>query len=290
VSRQEGLCDPTRRFTGKELDPETGLYYYGGRYYDPEISRFVSPDPFVAEVYDPQNLNRYSYVLNDPVNYIDPSGYFHRHKKSGGFFGSIFGSIFGGIFGFFFGGPVGAAIGASSGFAMGQLPADVLHGMEIFGGIAMLMSGNPAGLFFVAQGALGFCKDTGCQISSAMMGLAGAAIGFSDSVHGTAGGGNAGFGLGAGMPGGDVPGGGLPSLGGLAGFSAAAAAVTLQGTSIYYPPSGLNPYGQYRDVGTGEIIPRVAYIDYLYRRYGPSAVINEMIKRYGQYGGIREQQ
>jgi RHS repeat-associated protein len=56
VSRSEGptpgsqaTCDLTHRFTGKELDPETGLYYYGGRYYDPEISRFISPDPFVPK-------------------------------------------------------------------------------------------------------------------------------------------------------------------------------------------------------------------------------------------------
>jgi RHS repeat-associated protein len=74
-------CDPSRRFTGQELDPETGLYYYGGRYYDPEISRFASPDPFVQAPHDPQNLNRYSYVLNNPQNLVDPDGYFHKVKK-----------------------------------------------------------------------------------------------------------------------------------------------------------------------------------------------------------------
>ena len=73
VSRSEGPtpgspanCDTTRRFTGQELDPETDLYYYGGRYYDHEIGRFVSPDPFVQDPDDPQNLNRYSYVINNP--------------------------------------------------------------------------------------------------------------------------------------------------------------------------------------------------------------------------------
>ncbi len=94
ISRSEGTIDPTHRFTGKELDPETGLYYYGGRYYDAEIGRFISADPFVQTPFDPQNLNRYSYVLNSPQNYTDPSGYFHRHKKKGGFFNSIFGKIF----------------------------------------------------------------------------------------------------------------------------------------------------------------------------------------------------
>jgi len=75
VSKAVGNIDPTHRFTGQELDPETGLYYYGGRYYDAEISRFVSPDPFVPSPDDPQSLNRYSYTINNPQRYIDPSGY-----------------------------------------------------------------------------------------------------------------------------------------------------------------------------------------------------------------------
>ena len=82
-SRSEGAtpgtpatCDPTHRFTGQELDPESGLYYYAGRYYDQEISRFISPDPYVQEPDDPQNLNRYTYVLNNPQGYVDPNGHF----------------------------------------------------------------------------------------------------------------------------------------------------------------------------------------------------------------------
>ena len=75
VSKTVGSIDATHRFTGKELDPESGLYYYGGRYYDPEISRFASPDPFIQAPDNPQNLNRYSYVMNNPQSLIDPSGY-----------------------------------------------------------------------------------------------------------------------------------------------------------------------------------------------------------------------
>ena len=73
------------------LDPESGLYYYGGRYYDPELGRFISPDPFVPGPGEPQSFNRYSYVGNNPVNYIDPSGY--AKKKKGGFFRSFFGKL-----------------------------------------------------------------------------------------------------------------------------------------------------------------------------------------------------
>ena len=60
-------------FTGKELDP-TGLYYYGARYYDPKVGRFVSADTMSPNYYNPQALNRYSYCFNNPLKYIDPSG------------------------------------------------------------------------------------------------------------------------------------------------------------------------------------------------------------------------
>jgi len=106
VSRAEGptpgtqpTCDPTHRFNGKELDPETGLYYYGGRYYDPEISRFASADPYIQAPDNPQNLNRYSYVANDPQNYIDPSGYHHLRRLDKMQERNLLGSFLGGFFG-----------------------------------------------------------------------------------------------------------------------------------------------------------------------------------------------
>ena len=54
--------------------PETGLSYYGARYYDPALSKFTQSDPIVSNPYDPQNLNRYSYCRNNPLIYIDPTG------------------------------------------------------------------------------------------------------------------------------------------------------------------------------------------------------------------------
>jgi len=63
------------KFTDQELDPETGLYYYGARYYDPVIGRFISPDSIVQDPFDPQMLNRYSYCRNNPLRYIDPDGH-----------------------------------------------------------------------------------------------------------------------------------------------------------------------------------------------------------------------
>jgi RHS repeat-associated protein len=60
-------------FTGQRLD-STGLYYYGARYYDPNIGRFMSPDSIVQSPNNPQTLNRYSYCINNPLKYVDPSG------------------------------------------------------------------------------------------------------------------------------------------------------------------------------------------------------------------------
>lgn len=76
ITYSAGNVDPTHRFTGQELDPESGLMYYGGRYYDNEVGRFISPDPYVQEPDTPQNLNRYTYVMNNPQSYVDPSGHF----------------------------------------------------------------------------------------------------------------------------------------------------------------------------------------------------------------------
>jgi len=61
-------------YTGQESDAETGLYYYGARFYDPALARFVQPDSMLPNPYTPQLLNRYSYVLNNPLVYTDPTG------------------------------------------------------------------------------------------------------------------------------------------------------------------------------------------------------------------------
>lgn len=51
-----------------------GLYDYGVRWYDPQIGRFLQPDPVIADPLDPQQLSPYAYVRNDPVNRVDPTG------------------------------------------------------------------------------------------------------------------------------------------------------------------------------------------------------------------------
>jgi RHS repeat-associated protein len=80
----EALSELTTRFTGKERDAETGLDYFGARYFSGAQERFTSPDPvdhpskssfgydgFLAE---PQRWNLYAYALNNPLRYIDENG------------------------------------------------------------------------------------------------------------------------------------------------------------------------------------------------------------------------
>jgi len=68
-----GSLDTDKKFTGQRLDG-TGLYYYGARYYDPSIGRFISADPISIPAGAVAALSRYSYSYNNPLKYIDPSG------------------------------------------------------------------------------------------------------------------------------------------------------------------------------------------------------------------------
>lgn len=63
-----------RGYTGHEHIDGLGLINMNGRMYDPLLGRFLSPDPYVQAPTDPQNFNRYSYCLNNPLKYTDPSG------------------------------------------------------------------------------------------------------------------------------------------------------------------------------------------------------------------------
>ncbi len=68
----------TRGFTGHEQLDTVALIHMNGRVYDPELGRFLSADPNVQAVDNLQNWNRYSYVLNNPLSYTDPTGFFFK--------------------------------------------------------------------------------------------------------------------------------------------------------------------------------------------------------------------
>jgi len=98
------------KYNGKEFDGEAGinLYYYGARYYDPNLGRFISVDP-VRDYTNP-----YSYVRNNPLNAIDPTGKIPLiipRLTQGGFFGGFASDLIGGREEGFWG-PIAAALTA----------------------------------------------------------------------------------------------------------------------------------------------------------------------------------
>jgi RHS repeat-associated protein len=65
------------KFTGKERDTESGLDYFGARYYSNGLGRFMTSDPkglALRHLLNPQKFNKYSYVLNNPMSLVDPNG------------------------------------------------------------------------------------------------------------------------------------------------------------------------------------------------------------------------
>jgi len=71
IISQTGNLNQPFAFTATEFDPESGLYYYRARYYDPRAGRFLTKDPVGLASGD---VNLYRYVLNNPINEFDPWG------------------------------------------------------------------------------------------------------------------------------------------------------------------------------------------------------------------------
>jgi RHS repeat-associated protein len=69
-------------FTGHEQEDALGLVDMSGRFYDPYQRRFMTPDPLVADATSTQSWNAYSYVRNNPLNQVDPTGFEHEEAPS----------------------------------------------------------------------------------------------------------------------------------------------------------------------------------------------------------------
>jgi RHS repeat-associated protein len=72
---KEGTTGNVYRYTGQQLDGDSGLYYLRARYYDPETGRFITKDKFPGIVNEPQTVHPYTYAKNNPINFIDLFGY-----------------------------------------------------------------------------------------------------------------------------------------------------------------------------------------------------------------------
>jgi len=147
-----GSADLKYKYTGKERDDSTKLYFYAWRYYDPQLGRFTSPDTIIPDPSNPQEFNRYSYVNNNPIKYTDPTGH-KKHsfwksflKWTGIIVGAIAGIAFGvglasvlmpvmhAALGATFGSIVGGAMAGAGGAVFGNGVANTFQGRNPFSG------------------------------------------------------------------------------------------------------------------------------------------------------------
>ncbi|MFH0971271.1 MAG: toxin TcdB middle/N-terminal domain-containing protein [Candidatus Micrarchaeota archaeon] len=152
------LYDANSRFlyTGKELDSESGLYYYGARYYDPEIARFIQSDTLLPDPYNPQMLNRYSYVVNNPYKYKDDSGHFITLPAA------VVGAVAGGIIG------GGLSLGAqliSNGGNINQVSWSDVGKSAAVGAVAGGVAGLTAGASLLATVGSGVVSGRAAQVA-----------------------------------------------------------------------------------------------------------------------------
>ncbi|WP_277821323.1 RHS repeat-associated core domain-containing protein [Palleniella muris] len=153
-----------RGYTGHEMLPEFNLINMNGRVYDPVLGRFLSPDNYVQMPDNTQSFNRYSYCINNPLKYTDPSGEFWN---------LIFGAAFGGIFNWMTHGFLFNAKGLGY-FATGALAGAT--GAGIAGGMNVSMAGG--GFWAGAAGLANGVSSTGFIAGAAT----GASAGFSAGI------------------------------------------------------------------------------------------------------------
>ena len=185
-------------FTGAETDASTGLVYLHARYYDPVYGRFLSPDTIVPDLHDPQAWNRYSYVRNNPLRFVDPTGHFW--DEIGDWFEENWQAVVavvaiiavialtivtfgvGGLIAVGIGMAVGGAIGGISAAASGgDILLGILVGMAVGGAAAFAGLGIGAGMAAAfGKGSLAAVLLTG-TLSGA---VSGAAMGFASGYAG----------------------------------------------------------------------------------------------------------
>lgn len=162
-----GALAENPKFTGQTHDIDTDLHYYNARYYDSALGRFTQADSVIPDAFSSQKMNPYSYVYNNPLIYVDPSGNF------GLIAAVIGGAILGSLLAVATGGNVitGAITGAISAgifFGAGQLIATAAQGVSslaqagihagagaLAGGINAAIAGGNLGLGILVGGISG---------------------------------------------------------------------------------------------------------------------------------------
>ncbi|QSX06711.1 RHS repeat-associated core domain-containing protein [Sedimentibacter sp. zth1] len=81
---QTGITSPynLRGYTGHLYDDKASLVYMNARWYNPNVGRFMTEDTYRGDISNPQSLNQYAYALNNPVNYVDPTGHLAVYTES----------------------------------------------------------------------------------------------------------------------------------------------------------------------------------------------------------------
>lgn len=117
------------RYTGREFDSFTGLYFYRARWYDASLGRLISEDPIGFQGGD---INLFAYVGNNPLKFTDPTG----NSRCNPYVAALLGGVAGGAGGALLGGYVGAGVGALAGGAVGTmaLPGGGTVGGGLLGG------------------------------------------------------------------------------------------------------------------------------------------------------------
>ncbi|MCD4792171.1 MAG: RHS repeat-associated core domain-containing protein [Bacteroidales bacterium] len=132
-----------RGYTGHEMLPQFGIINMNGRLYDPALGRMLSPDNYIQMPDFTQNFNRYSYVLNNPLKYVDPNG-------------EIVILIVGAAVGAFMGYMAGDMAGATGGDLVGYIGVGAVAGAIAGGvgaGVSSVLGGGSFGAGFMGTSA-----------------------------------------------------------------------------------------------------------------------------------------
>jgi len=160
-----------RGYTGHEMLPKFGLINMNGRLYDPQVGRMLSPDNYIQSPSLSQNFNRYSYCLNNPLKYTDPSGNIIDPVSLGIIAGVIIGAYVG-----------GSSANGTLNFTKWDLNSGRTWGYMLAGAAIGGFSGGIGG--FISSSGVAFANTSGIVFSSfansiGMAALTGGDVGFS---------------------------------------------------------------------------------------------------------------